>query len=273
MHENLISKTGRLFRSCQSALEMDGVDTVDMEWSPNAARGPTVSVSFKGWSPTLHETWVQVLGEPFTGVEDEDTAIDRLLLGYQDAFARQRRRCEDAARLGRSTPFPKKDVDHLWVDEAMAPLARTSGTDLHGSIRDVIGRVHRLENVHRGGALHQLSAFAGAVTGESKKADTMLRYACPSIKMRTAAGRTGVVHSGHMLTIQADRLPQTLLMALVGRPLRDLAEIHPKLNDRTIRLAENENMGKKTIIRVGIDQHLQTVPNAISALKAENDDE
>ena len=260
---NLISKTGRLFRSCQSALEMDGVHSVDMEWSPNAQRGPTVRVSFKGWSPTLHETWVQLLGEPFTGPEDEDAAIDRLLLDYGDGFARQRRRSEDAARLGRRTPFPKKDIDHLWVDEAMAPLARAGGTDLMGAVRDLIGRVHQLDNIHRGGARHRLNGFADTVTGESEEADTMLRYACPSIKMRTAAGRNGIVHTGHIVTIQAGDIPQTLLTALVGRPLRDLAAIHPALDDRIIRIADNANVGGRTVVRIGVDQHLQRVPDAI----------
>lgn len=255
MTEGVIARDGRLHTACRDILSaIPGIENIDMEWSPKATPGPMVSVSFQGWSPSLHRIWTQALARMPDDIEDEDGIVDHLLGCFNDVFERQRRRAEDAALIGYQKPLPNGCIDHLHIDEAMEPLARDYGTDLRGAVHNAVGTLHGSLQVHRGGTLLRHPTM---MVGETLRPGACLRFVAPSIKIRVDGRRRAAVHHGHLVTLHTEHLPETTLAAAVGRPIGSLVALHPALDGRIVRKADNDGTAAKPTIVLGIDQHLK----------------
>lgn len=256
MSETLVARQGRLFTTCRDALHaIAGVEYVDVRWAAKGRMAPSVTMSFKGWSPSLHGITVEATEAMPQGIEDEDALTGHFLERFAPVIERQRMRARDAKALGASAPLPNGQVDHLMIDSAMPPIAREHGTDMMGTIRNTIGTLHSRNDTHHGG---QLIRRPGMIIGESHQADRTLRYVAPSIKMRIDRRRRGVVHTGPWVLVTTDHLPETTLAAAIGRRIGDVVSIHPSLDERIIRQAENRRSPEQQIA-LGIDQHLEPV--------------
>lgn len=257
MGERIVARGGRLHAACHDILNaIPGIESINLEWSPKTVAGPAISVSFSGWSPSLHRISVQAI-QPLPQEDmDEEAIADQILVQLRDVFERQRRRAGDAARLGHGSPLPNGAISHLEIDRAMIPLAQDYGTDLMGAMRNAVGTLHRNEQLHRGGALLRQP---GAMVGEVLRDEGNLRFVAPSIKIRAAGSRRAAVHHGHLVAIYAEHLPETALSALIGRPIGNLVSLHPSLDDRPVRRAENRGTRERPMIELGIDQHLEPV--------------
>jgi len=262
----LCARSSRLDVHCRRALsDVPAVTCIELTPQPAAVRGQGLSLSFKGWSPSLHAAWTLAY-EPFPdGVEDEDLATDAMIALFDQVIQRQRDRAADALALGHLEPLRNGMVEHLQMDVALAAIY-TQGKeerDLVEFARSAVGALHCSTTKHAGGAT---LGRIGQMVGESRRPDgTTIRYVAPQVKIYRDRGLPPSVFTGHHLRLHTDRLPETVLTALVGRPLRALAEVHPMLDDRPIRRADNDERPSSRSILVGLDQHLDPISTLAAA--------
>lgn len=257
MSERIVARGGRLRTSCENILEgIPAIERIDMEWSPNAAMGPVASVSFKGWSPSLHSTWIQAICRIPDGVDDEDRLADILLDGFRPAFRRQARRAADAALLGHALPLPNGITEHLLIDEAMVALAGETGMDLAQAIRIGIGGLHGSSRLHRGGTRQRMP---GMQIGEAEGDGAVLRYAAPDVRITVRGRYKAAMHRGDRIDARSGPLPETALTAAIGRTVGDVAYVHPILNGRRIVRAENGFDGMERIVSLHIEPRFVSI--------------
>jgi hypothetical protein len=185
-------------------------------------------LQFKGWSPSLHAVGIQVK-------VDERTADDliRTTEAVRRVVAIQRSRAERSRRRGRRTPYAvnnRPHLAHLHVDRALAILTELSQYSLKATLRSRLEDMHRFTS-YDGGANH--------ITDKTAVHEMDHEGGTISMTMTEIVVRDGVVFDGSSLVVEHDRLPATVISALVGRPLGDLVEIHPVIDGRIIQAAHN----------------------------------
>lgn len=217
----------REINAAQASIPGMGRVSTGFDTLKDALAGRT-RLQFRGWSPSLHDVGVQLR-------VDERTADDliRTTETVRRVVAIQRSRAERGRRRGRRTPYSvnnRPHLAHLHVDRALTTLTELSQYSLKATLRS------RLEDMHRytsydGGANHIHDKTA---VHEMDHEGTTI-----SMVMTEIVVRDGVVFDGSSLMVEQDRLPDTTLTALVGRPLADLVEIHPVIDGRIIQAARN----------------------------------
>lgn len=257
MTDNLHLQAEELRLQCETLLQnIAGVENLDIKRHENLFDRdgtPEFSVSFTGWSPSLHRISIRVREHASDEASKEKTFV-RLMAKCRTTIERQGRRAEAAAKLGYHHNLPNGRVEHLQIDEAMIAIARDGGTDLMGSVRNAIGKLHDRMAIDHGGRVLSRVDMMVVECGEQDR----LRCVAPTIKIRRDGQVVGR-HSGPWIRINANHLPETTLTALIGRPVKDLVHLHGALDDRIIQRAENRSVGKDKEIVLGIDLHLQPI--------------
>lgn len=249
----------RLDRMCRDALAgIPGVDGIGLTPQPDGKRGAGLSLSYRGWSPSLHFAWT-VAYEPLPGdLGDEDEVAEAMAGTFERVIHRQRLRARDADALGHASPLRNGMVDHLQIDRAIASiyLGSDDRRDLVEFVRSTVGAIHNGTTTrHAGGAT---LGRIGQMVGESVRPDdTTFRYVAPRVRIYRTGGASPSLFTGYHLRIHVDRLPETVLDALVGQPLSTLVKIHPDLDHRVIRRVENDGRPGASTVLIGLDQHLE----------------
>jgi hypothetical protein len=208
---------------------------------------PIISADVTGWSPTLHRVtmdWQSVLPRdwPLTRIAgDLGGFVDLLTRTFASKMAIQRARA--AAGVGIDTPFPLQStyehnlrLDHLHADRGALVLGLSAKQNpsqhppmtllVHPHLKEAHYSVDkyrggpRLEN--RGNLAEEIHTVAG---GEQETLRT--------IRVQGNL-RGGIIMVGSFVTLYDHTLPDSMLGALAGRSVSDVADVHPAINHRRI---------------------------------------
>ena len=222
-----------------------------------------VDIRMEGWSPTLHAVRIVRIDSLQMTRAALDEAADVLPRAIDAIATLQRSRAQDAARMGHARPLPTREIGHLDIDPAL-PALRGDGPDAtRKAILEAVRRAHSTSNDYSGGAAMRAG---GVLLGDRRAEDgRWLRICAPNVKLRSVDGRRQATLRAFELDLEAEHLPDTVLAALAGRPLRDLVEIHPLLDDRTIRKAANRTGKARPGILVGLDMQVDPIDEVLGA--------
>ena len=220
---------------------IEGISMCMVSIDRDDAGAMLVSAGFEGWSPSLHLTAVSLN----VSCASEDPAIAMLLLG--PAIARQAERAADARRLGLIGQHGYgATIGHLWTDKSLAEMRAGDPTlmTVPDHLAQAIPLSHRDGSPHQGGAS---IASAQGVVMETMWRGERARMAGASTQIMPAGHIPGMrrpdgpatTFDGVMLSIPSGPLPETVLVAMTGRRVGDLARVHPTLDGRTIGAAMN----------------------------------
>lgn len=208
---------------------------------------PLVSADVTGWSPTLHKVtmdWQSVMPRdwPLTRVADDlpgfVTMVEKL---FAPKLEIQRARAGAGVRI--ETPFPLQStyehnlrIDHLHADRGALVLGLSAKQNpsqhppmtllVHPHLKEAHYSADkyrggpRLEN--RGNLAEEIHTVAG---GEQKTLRT--------IRIQGNL-RGGIIMVGSFVTLYDHTLPHSMVGALAGRCLGDVADVHPALNHRRV---------------------------------------
>ena len=217
---------------------------------------PLVSADVRGRSPSLHAVamdWHTVLPDEWSPERMEaDTSgmVDHLVRAYGHKLTIQRERAK--AGIAVDEPFPMKTLhehmlryDHLHVDRGalalaiakpgMTPVANLS--TLRSIVAKEVKDLHYNVSKYRGGAT--LDNNGGRID-EMADGRRMLR-------IKAHFGGKAMMYGSH-LTIHGKTLPEQVVLALAGRPLGEVAEVHPALDGRIVTDAGiGEAFGRQSI--------------------------
>lgn len=245
------TRVDEALKAFRSALtEISGLEDVSVEKSADQGPAATISLTFRGYSPSLHGTWIRAV-EPIQ--DEEGEGIATFVTRFTSVIERQRRRAADAKALGHGKPLPKNAIGHLQIDTAVPPLALENGTDLVGMVVNLIGTLHRHDRLHKGGGM---MSRAGMAIGEIPRGDEVWRYVAPTTRIHVGDHKKAASLHGHQLRVAGATMPDTILNAMVGRTVGDLVRLHPAIDGRIVRSARNEGSRSSACIALGIDQHL-----------------
>ena len=206
----------------------------------NAPNGTTLDVTIRlhGWSPCLNLLGL-VWRATVTAGADGATQLGEITIALREQIRTQRRRQREAMSLGRASPFDVCDDDghrddtqiaHILVDVALAAMIG-HGERLIREVGNTVWDLHHDRQDEKDGSDDVLE---GEQTPE---------YGEPSPGMHGVAGRlfvfemplgeTGVVYDGVRLRVPVD-LPDTMLAACAGRPVRDVVDVQGPVGDRIV---------------------------------------
>lgn len=214
-----------------------GLSVASMTTRQQTPQGYEIEIGVEGWSPSLHRLsmqWVITM----TGVQyDRDpTLLAHRIKQAENGIAlyvkTQLQRARDAANIGITSPLAALDapaeVDHLTADRsALALTALYHGTHTRMVLGKGVSRLHREAIDNRGGSI--LSALGIMVVDEL--GTQHLRW---SVSFPRTSDETHVELFDDTLYITGTPIPETLAIALAGRPLEAVASIHPMLDKRII---------------------------------------
>lgn len=196
-----------------------------------------LSVSINGWSPSLHLVEIGYVAD--VALNKDGTVIrDDAVKAFAEAVGEQTRRAARGLALGRALPLPAGEnpvtgaagphVDHLLVDRALPVLADLDNDDFETSLINGVMDLHTQIQVPSNGGPH----LADEITSVTEEGDRMtVRRLVP---IDTLPG-IPCTFDGEILLVGGGReVPETVMPALPGRPLRTLITIHPQLDDRLI---------------------------------------
>lgn len=228
------------------------------------SNGWGAEVSLKGWSPSLHGIhmkWDVIVG-PLT---DYESQVGSAVSSITRLVEMQRERAAAALSLPETPsafPLDKKGhgfpVKHLEVDASAlaiqicdhghqytrsppytpeqaerarnAVLASPVTDRMHG-LGQMVSEIHSEAVDHDGGA-----ALRGRDVAVSERRGVRALDWAQVVRTPGGKGPSGQgMLRGQTLTIDPVDIPDTVAAVLIGRPLRDLVDIHPMLSDRTIR--------------------------------------
>lgn len=214
------------YQTILSMFAIEGVTGLRLTASPDTPTTEIVSLSFNGWSPSLHA--VQIRAHVEVGNGDVEAAVER----FQPIATLQESRWRHAYGMSRRTePFskdPLRKVEHLEVDAAVAALAHDMGMHLRPTLRDRLGDLHQFR-MHPGGAEHWNDTSCVMEMGDHRIALTRI----------VMTDRGGATFDGRTLVLPSEPLPETVLGELTGRAVSDVSAIHPLIDGRTIVSARN----------------------------------
>lgn len=218
----------------------------------------TISYGFAGWSPTLHKVQVRRRESLHLRQEAIDEALTYFTRTFDQLAALQRQRSADAGVLGYARPLPTREIGHLDIDKAFAILREDGPEATRAAVLEAVRRAHAATNEYDGGnALHA----SGVLLGDSLDAESgrWLRICAPNVKLRSPDGSFRATLRGFELELDADHRPEETLAEFEGRPLRDLLEIHPLLDGRTIRTVSNRTWKNRPGLIVRMDMQVDRI--------------
>lgn len=241
---------------CRVLQELDAIDGLAMRhvfYKHDDVGRLTGTVTFSGWSPSLHAVTVERSIYADTGGEDE------VLFHLHDLLARQRARAADARALGLIGPLRGNGFEmtnHLWTDRTLVAMREADPTLLPiiAQMSKAIKQIHRSGESHNGGPF--IADVAGVVAetrwGEKGSSVRMVGAAIDIMPEGFLSDRRrprgpSPSFDGAVLSIPSEPLPETALIALKGRPVADLARLHPLLDGRVINHVRNSADGARVI--------------------------
>jgi len=225
-------------------------------------------IEVQGRSPSLHGADMKWRLETSVDVANPQQA----LIQIESALSTQRTRADASILLGHAFPMPYTTIGdipiaHLWIDASALALtiASTPSTPCVEAMRTLGGWLRNLHvNV---GRYDGRSAMGESGVTVSETGGVRLLEAC--VNVRTPAGGTQIVLKGETLSFPVN-LPDTVRAALVGRPLRDFAPLHPMLDSRRIASTRQGALTLEIVLerrRVPVADHIGlTVGEASAAL-------
>jgi hypothetical protein len=213
------------------------------------------TVSFTAWSPSLHAVELRRTLYGMTGM------VDEALFNLTPMLSSQRSRAAHAATLGVSRPMEGDDfdrIDHLWTDRTLVEMRQTDDTLLavDGQVRTSLRNIHQIVRQHpyMGGPVLAERAGVAAELPKGRHGD-VIRFAGGSVDImpdgflqdRRRPGGPLPSFDGLLVSIPSEPMPEIALTAMSGRPLGDLARLHPMLDGRMVDHARNSDNGKRVL--------------------------
>lgn len=230
----------------------------DVTVTPTSPKGgpraeTTYTADFTGWSPTLHRVRCYL----HVNCDHRDPDLpETLAAAFTAALASQRRRLEAGIALGIVEPLPilidaadDARTDHLLVDRALPAIATDGGEDACSELLEVLYATHGGDIEHDCGAVIEVE---GGLISETPHG----RVVGFRIDMGETPGGNEVSFDGLVLDIFKLTLPHSAMIALVGRPLSDLAVVHPALDHRVIVAIEPDAEQGPTGLRIALELDL-----------------
>lgn len=243
-----------------AAARIPGVDFHDVSSRVERTGVQNVLFTIHGWSPSLHRVTIDMRGTVPQNV-DPDLTQEQLVSGVIgqmiDVLERQIARARDADALGCDRPLPKAEIDHLLVDSGLVAIVARKGQDIRDHVRNAVGGLHADHVRHLGGP--SMDNGGAMVAERPGNGATATRFATMRTAARDVRRRVVLYHNAPHLELVHDHLPDTVLAALVGSRVDKIASIDPTLDDRIVRKAENSWSDGRPIVRLAVDQHLQTL--------------
>ena len=223
------------------------------------ATGTRIRATYAGWSPSLHSYHFDVeVNSPYR-VDD-----DRLHRDPPASLVRmlgtQRDRLQAGIRLGLHRPletpvtsFSGVETRHLHVDRTLVALYTALDGRFTSDIAEAIANLHTGDDT-----VHHVDTMRDDCSWVMETPTHRLCGMLTALRDRTL-GRW-VTYDGMTLCIGGAQIAETAAAVLVGRPLRDLAEVHPVLDDVAIRSIDTEWEDGHPSLRVEIEPDLIPVP-------------
>lgn len=225
-----------------------------------------VRTAFRGWSPTLHS--VRISREKRLPLTIGGKAIDLESFlerhgGDDDLVEHQRARAASAFSLGATKPLSLKEISHIHIDRDMPALRGDGAEKTRKAVHEAVRRTHTEARDYAGGPIMRAS---GVMLAESLQDDgEWLRVAAVNVKIPAPDGGRMAKLTGFNIEVETDHLPETLMNALVGRRVGDMASVHPQLDQRIIRSITNRTSKVRPGIIVGIDLEVDPIDEVIAA--------
>lgn len=187
----------------------------------------TRSIAFVNgiWSPSLHP----ISGKAMTLLPEMGS--DFMIETIAGPIARQMRACEDARRMGIAWRNVREGtpIDHLHVDRFLLDAMGGDAASRRTRTRDIVLAIHPTATGGYDG--HGFFSMGQLSVREVEDGTTTLRVLSTRIPIQQDRWCT---FDGNMLDLPDDGLPDTVLDAMRGRPLGDLAAVHPLLDGRVV---------------------------------------
>jgi hypothetical protein len=200
-----------------------------------------LSVEIEGWSPSLHRLPVQYMRDVrTTGGEVEPGDAHE---AFRDAAIEQLGRSHCGRHMGLMAPLPVEaesltsgkpfriEMRHMLVDASIPALMVAEEEDPVETLRRTVTTLHMQPESSEGGAY--LANGVGLILecglGRLVGADT-------TIDSRDHPAS----YDGLALHVHRLQIPETVLQEAPGRMLREIVSIHPSLDERIIKSAEND---------------------------------
>lgn len=246
----------RLPAACDAAIQsafgaIPGVRLGDVTLShPKPVGGksgtPWLVVDLTGWAPTLHEATMRLHARPAVGPDDPGHRDETMAL-LEPALARQRSRAAAGLAHGISRPLalrprtpdamgvPRIETRHLHIDASLPALAVAGGDfDLERTLEMAI------RELLEGDADVDGDACIAHDAHHMTEADGV-RAVGTQVVIHGEAGRS-VTFDGRTLEMHGRTVPETMLVAISGRRLGDLAALHPAIDGRIVRSAAMDSV-------------------------------
>jgi hypothetical protein len=192
------------------------------------------------WSPSLHPASADKF------MVQAGMSHDEVLDLVSTPIARQVRACEDARRHGVPwQPVSDEHVDHLHVDRSLIAIGVDGVRNMRDHLRQAIVRLHAPASVRYGGS--GILSRSGEMVTEVEADDGVVRV----LQLATWARRDPwFPFDGETLSMPDMAVPDTVMALMQGRPLRDLAVVHPALDDRIVTSMSRTSSGGPPYILV-----------------------
>lgn len=221
----------------------------------------TVNFGFDGWSPTLHGIRVRRSESLHLRQEAIDEAATYFGRTFDKIATLQKQRVTDAAALGFDRPLHTREIEHLDIDTALMALRGDGAEGTRSAVLDAIRRAHAVTVDYAGGA----SLLAGGVLlGDSLDGESgrWLRICAPNIKLRGPDGLRATLRAFE-LEMNGEHLAGSALSEFEGRPLRDLAPVHPLIDDRIVRKVTNRTWKDRPGLIVKLDMSVDRIDTVL----------
>lgn len=237
-----------------------------------AHRQHQIKLHVTGRSPSLHrQTWFWTTAVDLFGSDDAVAAC--AVAALEDALTLQRERAAEGIALGHAHPLAMNEghagmepveIRHLGMDRATLAIrlgelpSGASAKDEMKRLQNMVRSVHREPTTGDKRTIRNPWATITDLRGRGRQLD--IRTPLPLASGRSAS------YDGKRLTLPARPVPDTILIALQGRPLGDLATVHPLLDGRTIRrITTTKNKNGEPRLRITLDSDRILIGDALDA--------
>lgn len=208
-----------------------------------------VTIGIDGWSPSLHAVSME-LRVVTVGATDHEGMLRQILATIRHELTIQARRARDGLALGQAVPFhiDREAVGHLSIDASLlalmlerhAPQGSTPMATVRAHIAVPLGHLHNSALDHRGGSVLSDTLTTVRETPASRIVEVSHTLDQEGVHptRRYRDGNAVVTIEGRSVLIHGRVLPLTAAAAAVGRPLGDIAAIHPFLDTRIVQAVE-----------------------------------
>jgi hypothetical protein len=230
---------------------------------PNVA---SIVVGVSGWSPTLHGVEIEyeltieapssstlAPGSAMPRVEDQPGVENAVVEALAHPLSLQKARASRAAREGIPTPLDASvsrpgDLSHIHLDASHAALViersmhhgQLPGDAMRSFLSLNLASLHREAVDHPGG--HSLASETIDTHDHDGRSTAAFLTDLLSDE-RFAHDGIGASMKGARVSVSGMVVPDTALLAAIGRPFGDLINLHPYLDHRIVAAARTTDAG------------------------------